>query len=422
MSFWEDLVRPRTTLGDIGNFFNKAITISPANFMFGQSPSAAPKPPPIQSSNLNREYDRHAAAGMIGSQPKSDMPSIAEIMANLKALQDPSRYQMSSDQLMQQAQAGANAQYDPAIAQLRQAMGATQKRGESSRQVLGQMFGQLSGSLKGEIPGIQQEYAQTQQKTGDQYAQLKNTISDTYKNTQADQEAMMQRLNIQAAAPDALANQQRDQAYFQNRANVDEQTAQTALGQEERGNVEYTRRGSDVAQVEGTQRQADLMSQLQQAMDAYQGQIGANEAAKGAAVSQMFGQLQSQATDSAFKYSQRDFDNYLASIGIGRQLQNDQIANMNKNVPTAVKSLSDIGGRAVGLGLPQQSAQKLQDVFSSAVGNDQRILGGLNPESGTPMTKEQAAQYVVEAGRQQGLSQQEINALQAMALEYFGRA
>jgi hypothetical protein len=299
-------------------------------------------------------------------------------------------------------------------------MGAAESRGNRNREALGQMFGQLFGSLQNDIPGIQQEYAQTGQRQNDQFSQLKNTIADTYKNTQADQEAMMKRLNIEAAAPEALAQQQTDQAYFQNRANVDQQTAQTALGQEERGNTEYTRRGSEVARVEGTQRQADLMSQLQEVLNSYQNQIGANEAAKASALQSMFGQLQGQAQDNAFKYSQRDFDNYLATIGLGRQLKNDQYSQQKSMMPDAAKSLADVGGRALGLGLPQNSAQHLQSVFSSAL-SDPRILGGLNPDSGTPLAKEQLAQYIVEAGQQQGLSPQELNALQAIALEYFGR-
>lgn len=386
-------------------------------------PPPRPRPPALSERDAIssfRQGERDSLNG--GRSSKSDMPSLADILAKLEELQNPSRYAMSPDVLMRQAQAQAGAQYDPVIAQLRNAMGQAQSRGERNKQALGQMFGQLSTSLAGDIPGIQQHYAQTQQATGDQYAQLKSAIADTYKNTQADQEAMMKRLNIEAAAPQALAQQQTDQAYFQNRANVDQQVAQTALGQEERGNTEYTRRGSELAQVEGTQRQADLMAQLQDVLDAYQNQIGANEAAKAAAVQSIFGQLSTQSNEDAFKYSQRDFDNYLASIGLARQLSNDQYTRNAKGYPETASSLSNVAGRALGLGLSQQGAQNIQNVISSALGGDSRILGGINPDSGTPLSKEQLAQYIVEAGQQQGLSQQELNALQAIALEYFGRS
>lgn len=423
MGFWDDV----TMMGGVGQHISPDSwlmkLIQPAGIgSLGVNAGKAPPRPPALSerdaiSNF-RQGERDSMGG--GMSGQSDMPSIHQILDSLEHLSDPSRYQQDPSSLMSQARAQADAQYNPVIAQLRNAMGAAETRGNRNRDSLGQMFGQLSTSLQGDIPGIQQEYAQTGQQQNDQFAQLKNTIADTYKTTQADQEAMMKRLNIEAAAPEAMAQQQTDQAYFQNRASTDQQTAQSALGMEERGNTEYTRRGSEVARIEGTQRQADLMAQLQEVLDSYQGQIGANEAAKASAVQSMFGQLQGQAQDNAFKYSQRDFDNYLASIGLGRQLKNDQMTQQKSMYPDAAKSIADVGGRAQSFGLPPSSAQNIQNVFSTAV-SDPRVLGGLNPNSGTPLAKEQLAQYIVEAGQAQGLSPQELNALQAIALEYFGR-
>lgn len=386
--------------------------------------SPKPKPPSVNpsiGSNAQRILDNlSGVTSGIGQRANSSgMPSLAEIMSRLEALQDPSRYMMSRDELMRQAVAGASAQYDPVIAQLRNAQRQAQTRGESDRQALGQMFGQLSASLNADIAPLEQKNAQTRQGVQDQFANLKQSINQTYDDAQKQQEEMMQRLNIQAAAPEVLGKQERDQAYFVNRANTDENTATTALDQESRGNVEYTRRGAEVANVEGTQRQADLMAQLSQLMNAYQSQIGANEAAKGAAVQKMFGELSGQANDQAFKLSQRDFDNYLQSIQMGRMLNNDALSRLGKGNVQKASSLADIGGRAMTLGLPSSSAQKIQNVFQTAVGGDQRILGGLNPDTGQALNDYQMANYVVEAGRAQGLSQAELNALQAIALEYF---
>lgn len=425
MGLWDSLITP----GGVGqgispnSWLMKILTPMSLQGTIGAGQPAAPKPPALREPDAIssfRQGERNSQNG--GMSPgQSDMPSIHQILESLQNLSDPSRYSSDPVSLLKQAQAQAGAQYDPVIQQLRQAMGSAENRGNANREKLGQMFSQLSTSLQGDIPGIQQEYAQTGQKTDDQFAQLKSTIADTYQNTQADQEAMMKRLNIEAAAPQALAQQQADKAYFTSRANTDQQTAQTALGQEARGNTEYTRRGSEVAQVEGTQRQADLMTQLQDVLNSYQNQIGANEAAKSSAVQSMFGQLQTQSQDNAFKYSQRDFDNYLASINLGSQLKKDELSQISKQYPAQAKSISQVGGRALGMGLPQPAAQNIQNVFSSAVGSDPRILAGLNPDSLTPLTKEQLAQYVVEAGQSQGLSGPELNALQAIALEYFGR-
>jgi hypothetical protein len=381
-------------------------------------------PPPIQPSIGSNFYDEGSkfreARDQANKLKNPGMPSMADIMARLEALQDPSRYQADNASLMAQARSAASAQYDPVIAQLRSQMGSTESRGNRQREELGQMFGQLSSSLQADIPAIQENYARTKEQTGNEYDQLKQSIAGQYEQSQQEQEAMLQRLNIEAAAPEILPEQQRDRDYFTNLASKEGQTAQTALGMEERGNTEYTRRGSEVARIEGTQRQADLMNQVRDMLDALQGQVGANEAAKSQAISSSLMSLQGQAQNQAKDSAQRDFDNYLKSISLGRDLWKDQQSQLGKPV-TSVSSPADVGGRALGMGLPQSAAQQLQDVFMSSIGSDPRILAGLNTDTGSALSKEQLAAYVVEQGRQQGLSQAQVNALQTIALEYFGR-
>lgn len=380
-----------------------------------------PKPPSVTNNDLYDEGSRFREARDQAARlnQQGDMPTMADIMSRLESLQDPSRYRMNPDELMEQARAGASAQYDPIIAQLRGAQSQAQQRGERNRQQLGEMFGQLSNSLNADIAPLEQKGAETRQAVGNQFEQLKQSIGQSYDTAQRQQEEMMARLNIQAAAPEVLGKQETDQAYFTNRANTDQNTATTALDQENRGNVEYTRRGSEVARIEGTQRQADLMSRLQDIMDAYQNQIGANEAAKGSAIQKMFGELSGQANEQAYKLADRDYDHYLQSIQLGRQLSNDAYSRLGKNQITQTQSLADVAGRAMNLGLPTGSAQRLQDIFSSTLSGDDRIKGGLNPDTGQALNDYQMAQYVLDAGREQGLSQAELNALQAIALEYF---
>jgi hypothetical protein len=428
-SWLEDIlgVTPRT--GGRADAVDRLLGSSASNAFSSQMSSPFPSrptgPPQIQPSIGSNFYDEGSrfreARDQANKLNNPGMPSMADIMARLEALQDPNRYLADNDSLMAQARSAASAQYDPIIAQLRAQMGSTESRGNRQREELGQMFGQLSTSLQGDIPQIQETYTKTKQETGDEYDQLKQSIASQYQNSQAEQEAMLQRLNIEAAAPGILPEQQRDRDYFTNLASKEGQTAQTALGMEERGNTEYTRRGSEVARIEGTQRQADLMSQVRDMLDALQGQVGANEAAKSQAISSGLLSLQGQAQNQARDSAQRDFDNYLKSISLGRDLWKDQQSLTGKPV-TSVSSPADVGGRALTMGLPQQSAQQLQDVFMSSIGSDPRILAGLNTDTGSALSKEQLAAYVVEQGRQKGLSQSQINVLQTIALEYFGRS
>jgi exonuclease VII large subunit len=187
---------------------------------------------------------------------------------------------MDQGSLERQARAAAAAQYDPVIAALRNQASSASARGERNQRDVISMFNQLGDNLHGDLPAIQQNYDQTQQATGKEYADLQKGIQDQYASSQADQEALYKRLNIEAAAPGILPNQARDKDYFVNRAKTDAQTQQSALTTERQGAIDYTNKGSQMARTEGTQRGADIMSQLTELLNQYNAQIGANEAAK----------------------------------------------------------------------------------------------------------------------------------------------
>lgn len=349
-------------------------------------------------------------------QPKGP-PSVEDILAQLERLQDPSRYLMGMGDLSSQAMAAASAQYDPLIRALEQQMGSATSRANKGKTELGQMFSALSTDLQGDIPEIQQQYATSKQQTTQNYADLQASIKNQYAQSQAEQEDMLQRLNIEAAAAETLPEQQRDRDYFTQLAAAEGQTHQTALGQEERGAIEYTRQGSQIAKMEGTQRQANLMSELEELLRAYESQIGSHRAAKQSAYTAGLGELENAARSDAMDMAQRDFQNYIAMIQLGRDLRKDETGK-----PIGpVRSPADVSGRALGMGLDQGSAQNIQDVFMSAIGNDPSILAGINEMSGGALSKEALAKRIIEAGRASGLNPEEINALQVIALEYFGR-
>lgn len=181
-------------------------------------------------------------------------PGINDILARLEALQDPSRYLGNEDDIRDQAMSAASAQYDPLIAALRSQMGSAQNRADRNYGQLGQMYSALSGDIQGDIPEIQQMYTEDKAESRAGFDQLQAGIKDQYAQSAAEQEAMLQRLNIEAAAPDILPEQQRDRDYFTQLAARDAQTEQSALGTEERGAVDYTRSGSQIARYEGTNK------------------------------------------------------------------------------------------------------------------------------------------------------------------------
>lgn len=375
-----------------------------------------PRPKGTMIDRMKAESARQkAAADARKQQTQSRQSSIDEILSRLGELQNPSRYM--PDQAEIDRQAGlAGSQYEAAIAGLRSQMGNAQSRASRFDTQLNDMYTSLSSNLQGSVPQVQQQFTDTKQQTGDQYKQLESAITDQYARSQAEQEAMYKRLNIEAAAEGTMPEQMRDKDFFVNTARSQGNTMQTALGQEERGATEFSRQGSQIASAEGTNRRADLQAQLQEMMAAFESQIGQQEAAKAAAVNEARSSLSGAMQKNALDRAQQDFQNYISMIKLGQDLKGSQAGGK------AVQSPADVAQRALGMGLGPGESQRLQDVFMSGLGGNEMILGGLNPETGTAATKEALARQIVESGRQQGMTQAQLNVLQTIALEYFGRS
>jgi len=352
-----------------------------------------------------------------------DQSSTDSILDQLRALSDPSRY-MNDSGIEEGARAAASAQYDPVIAGLRSQAAAATRRGEQNQKSVIDIFNQLGGSLQGDIPGIQKNYDETTGKSNQQYDQLNSGIEQQYNDTQKQQEDLFQRLNIQAAAPGITPGQARDKEYFVNRSNTDKQTQAAALTTEKQGAVDYAQKGSSMARTEGTQRSADIMSQLTELLNQYNDKIGANEAAKAQAYTANKSQMQQQSQKNALDRSQSDFNNFLASINLGRGLNSDaldaQVKMAGLNKTTGVKTLQDVPKYLMSLGLDQGAAQRGLDTFVGGLSQG-LIKSGLDPQTGSNATPEAKAEQIVEQARQQGLSGPEINALRDAALQYFGR-
>lgn len=397
----------RQKLADIERMKNSATTPSSGSIWDSNSDPT--------SGALNSILSGAQAAA---SSPSSN--STDQILAQLQALQDPSRYMLNQSDLQQQAMNQASAQYDPLINELRREMQATETRAGRNKDILGSMFNELGQSIQGDLPVIQQQYTNTKNNVNQDYTNLSNQINDIYAQTQKDQQDLYNKLNIQAAAPSTIPQQERDKAYLQGVAANTNQTAQTALNQEQQGALDYTTKGSESARNEGVQRQADLMQQLSDYLTQAQGQIGDYTVSKQNAYQTGLTQLAQQNQTQALQRAQQDFNNYIASTNLGRGLQSDQLNYLKtmsglQNQP--VTTLGDVGNKALSLGLDQTGAQAIQDIMSSAL-LQVAVTGGA---SGINLSPEAKAAAIVQQGQQSGLSQAELNVLQEIALEYFGR-
>lgn len=395
----------------IGRAFNKPNTYS----------YNGPRPQGSLIDRMKAEAARQKAdrdeRKAIAEGRSSQSTSMADILSRLESLQDPSRYMSGQDALSAQARSAADAQFNPLIAALRNQKGAAEQRGNRYKNEIGQMFSALSTDLNSQIPQISQTYENTKQSTAQEYTDLQNMIKDQYASSQAEQEDLFKRLNIEAAMGSTAPQQMRDRDFFTNLAATEGQTQQAALGTEQRGATEFTRQGANIAQMEGPQRQASLMADLQEILSAYDGRIAENEAARESAYASGLLELQGNDRKNAADLAQRDFENYIKSIQLGRDLRKDELTGLSSG---PVKSPADVATRAMRMNLSSGQAQRIQDTFMSGLG-DEFVLGAYNANTGTPASKEALAARILELGRQRGMNRAELNALHTIALEYFGR-
>lgn len=382
-----------------------------------------PQAPMVNEADAMRSFRQgeHDFTNRNDMRAGGQFPSLAEIMAQLERLQNPGSYMTDPANIAKQARAAADAQYNPLIAGLRIQKSQSEARGQRNKEELGRMFSSLGTSLEADIPGMQQQFQQTKDATAKEYQNLQSNITGQYAQTQADQEALLKRLGIEAAGAETLPQQQRDKDFFVNTAATQGQTMQSAIGQEERGATEWTRKGGQQARIEGTQRQADLMNAIMEMAQTYDSQIGSNEAARESAYQSNLGQLNTQAQSQATDSAQNAFNNYLKSISLARDLRNDE-RSLTSQAPTAVKSIADVANRSLGLGLDQAGAQRVQNVFSTTLQSNPLVRSGVDPNNNNvPYSDQAMAAMMMEQGRNQGLSQSELNALYTAALEFFGK-
>lgn len=353
---------------------------------------------------------------------ESVTPSVFD---ELLALQDPSRYMMDEASLRRQAQQAAGAQYNPIIRALQQQQESARGRAETYDERLAALFGGLEESIEEDIPGIEREYKRGERETRGEFEQLRESIGGQYKQSQQEQEEMLKRLNIEAAAPGILPEQMADRDYFTGRAREMEETATQALEEDRRGDVGFARAGTQIARLSGAEHRADLTSQLEELVQGLESQVAANRAARGQATEAGFTDLQSQASQQAAQQAQQEFQNRMAMLQYERQLQQDEFSQLQalqeaEQQPTEVESYRDIVPAALEFVQPRgggrREAQNIAEVMNTIL-DDPSV--GLDPFTGARLNSYQLAQKAMEEGQRRGLGPVQLAALRQIAQEYF---
>lgn len=248
------------------------------------------------------------------------------------------------DQLMQQAQGSAGAQFNPLIEQLKAQMGATQQRGQRNQSTAKRMYGDLATDIAAQMPQITQQMQQAQQQSQGRYDETQQQLQGQFNQQQEQQNALFKQLGIQAAAPEASQQAMEDQAYFQNQSQTDEDAALQMLQEMGNADVSYNRQSADNTRLAGNNVAADIQAQLEQYMQQAGGQLSGLEAGKQSAIQAALAQLQQQDQQRVTQQEESSYNRLMDMFNL--QLRMQEMQQKENDTKPLFKGTNGPGGVA----------------------------------------------------------------------------
>lgn len=243
------------------------------------------------------------------------------------------------EELQRQANAQVSAQYDPQINQLLRDMGSTKSRATENEAQAKDMYNSLAQDFVNQLPGMQQQMKNQQNDVANQYASSQANLQQQYDQQKNQQQAVLQQLGIQAAAPDSMNQMNTDQAYFNQQNDLSKNQALDQLMAQSSADQNYTRDIANSSRLAGTNAANDIASQLESYLQNAQGQVSDLKGAKANAIAGLVSQLQQQDAQNAQTSYNDQFDQLMALNNFQRDLTNDKSQNQLDQFNLALKQL-----------------------------------------------------------------------------------
>lgn len=280
--------------------------------------------------DLNRQYKQlldqgHTGVGALGTTPVGAPLSIGDQLQQQLAGIQP--HTTPLEELQKQASAQVNAQYDPQINQLLRDMGSTKNRAVKNEGEVKNMYNSLAQNFADQLPDIQQQMQQQQGAVASQYGDAKNNLQQQYDQQKNNQQAVLQQLGLQAAAPDSMNQAATDQSYFQQQNQLSQNQALDQLATQGNADQNYTRDIANSSRLEGTNAANDIASQLESYLQNAQGQVSDLKGAKTNSLAALVQQLQQQDAQNAQSQYNNQFNQMMQLNNFQRGLTNDQNQN-----------------------------------------------------------------------------------------------
>lgn len=336
------------------------------------------------------------------------------------------------DILKRQASATVGAQYDPQIEALKREMGSTEKRAKKNQKSVKGMYKALGSDIDSQMAAIGHQFDQAESEANSRYADAKNALQGSYNEQAANQDAVLRRLGIAAAEPDANQQMNADQAYFQQQQSSDKRQLLDALAQMEGADKSYNRQSADNAVLAGTNRAADIGTQLEDYLQQAGGQLTGLMSGKESAVAAMLAQLQQSDAQNVHQQEQDAFNRIMALNRFQLDIAKQQAANQPQAPESLFKGTTGLSGMTNYLAeLYPDNTGRATDISSlveevlrdpTVVSGKQRIPGAYNGQDAlVDMTPEYIMNLIRKRGLKDHMSGSDINNAMNAYLAYAGK-
>lgn len=243
-----------------------------------------------------------------------------------------------------QAQALANAQFDPQITAIQALMASAKKSGKAASKEIGNMYEQLARSYAGDLKSSREAFMTLEEKEKARQADYQSSLRNNYTGSMDALSEQFKQLGIEEAAKDVMPELAQDLGDYGGIATREGAAELTALGQLEAGEEQFYARGAPLARQEGTQIRSELAKQLEAFLTQQGGQIAALQAQKNNAYLSAMGDIQAAQTKSQNEAWDR-------LLQIGRFMQSQQTKQPTgsyKGLTGASTVLSELLGERAG--------------------------------------------------------------------------
>jgi hypothetical protein len=319
----------------------------------------------------------------------------------------------SESSLELQARQSANMQFDPQIAAINRAMARARQNAAYSGTAIGKLFQGLAESYKGDKKDTKQIFKNAKE---EEKARLNDYTEATKANYQDSMNSLTEsfkKLGIEAAAGDSTTGAlAKDEAFNLQRATTDSATEQQALNTQQTGDLSYWEKGMGTAQMEGTQRRADLQMALSQYLQDQGSNLEDLKAQEEITYQNNLARLQQEVQQQAAQQSNETWSRLM------------QLGRFQMDVNKYNQSMANAGNKSFGKGLTGASNYLYEQFRNSQWGPGEgerynSVLQGIILSLPPGITPEQAASTAAEEANRRGLS---ASVMSRAMLAYYGRA